>query len=204
MVIVISALGRLMSDFDGINSTLLNPLGPSPLAWRSKLVQTKMDDAVVILSPIDAQLRFRTIFQRFVSVFSRAEHPLVIFVDDLQRLDPATLTLIEYLLLHPDTRHLLVIGAYRDNEVDSAHPLKLKLGDLRRAGARVDQIVLGPLSVDDIHQPLCDTLRRAPDEMRPFAELVHRRSSGNPFFVGQFLTSLAEERPNAFIAKAGK
>src|SRR5260370_6251807 len=69
----------------------------------------------------------------------------------------------------------------------------LKLEALRRGGARLDQIVLGPLSVDNVNQLLCDTLRHAPDEMRPFAELVHRRSSGNPFFAGQFLTSLAEE-----------
>ena len=97
------------------------------------------------------------------------------------------------LMLHPDTGHLLVIGAYRDNEVDSAHPLMHKLGDLSRAGAKVDRIVLAALSVDDINQLLCDTLRRAPYEMRPFADLVHKRSGGNPFFAGQFLTSLAEE-----------
>jgi PAS domain S-box-containing protein len=170
--------GRLLTD---LIPNLVRLIGPQP--------------TVAVLSPVDAQLRFQTVFQRFVGVFARSEHPLVIFVDDLQWLDPATLTLIEYLLLHPDTRHLLVIGAYRDNEVESAHPLMLKLEDLRRAGARVDQIILGPLSVDDINQLLCDTLRRAPDEMQPFAELVHRRSGGgNPFFAGQFLTSLAEER----------
>jgi predicted ATPase len=169
--------GRLLTD---LIPDLVRLIGPQP--------------TVAALSPVDAQLRFQTVFQRFVGVFARAEHPLVIFVDDLQWLDPGTLTLIEHLLLHPDTRHLLVIGAYRDNEVNSAHPLMLKLGDLRRAGARVDQIILGPLSVDDINQLLCDTLRRAPDEMRPFAGLVHTRSGGNPFFAGQFLTSLAEER----------
>jgi PAS domain S-box-containing protein len=170
--------GRLLTD---LIPNLVRLIGPQP--------------TVAVLSPVDAQLRFQTVFQRFVAVFARAEHPLVIFVDDLQWLDPATLTLIEYLLLHPDTRHLLLIGAYRDNEVDPAHSLMLKLEDLRKAGAKVDQIVLGPLSVDDINQLLCDTLRRAPDEMRLFAELVHRRSGGgNPFFAGQFLTSLAEER----------
>ncbi|SIO17909.1 PAS domain S-box-containing protein [Bradyrhizobium erythrophlei] len=170
--------GRLLTD---LIPNLVRLIGPQP--------------TVAVLSPVDAQLRFQTVFQRFVGVFARAEHPLVIFVDDLQWLDPATLTLIEYLLLHPDTRHLLLIGAYRDNEVDQAHPLMLKLEDRRQAGAKVDQIVLGPLSVGDINRLLCDTLRRAPDEMRPFAELVHRRSGGgNPFFAGQFLTSLAEER----------
>jgi hypothetical protein len=170
--------GRLLTD---LIPNLVRLIGPQP--------------TVAVLSPVDAQLRFQTVFQRFVGVFARAEHPLVIFVDDLQWLDPATLTLIEYLLLHPDTRHLLLIGAYRDNEVDPAHPLMLKLEDLRQAGAKVDQIVLGPLSFDDINQLLCDTLRSEPAEMRLFAELVHKRSGGgNPFFAGQFLTSLAEER----------
>jgi predicted ATPase/signal transduction histidine kinase len=169
--------GRLLTD---LIPDLARLIGPQP--------------TVAVLSSVDAELRFQTVFQRFVGVFARAEHPLVIFIDDLQWLDPATLTLIEYLLLHPDTRHLLVIGAYRDNEVDTAHPLMLTLEALRRAGAKVDQIVLGPLSVDDINQLLCDTLRRLPNEMRPFAELVHRRSGGgNPFFAGQFLTSLAED-----------
>ena len=178
--------GRLLTD---LIPNLVRLIGPQP--------------TVAVLSPVDAQLRFQTVFQRFVGVFARAEHPLVIFVDDLQWLDPATLTLIEYLLLHPDTRHLLLIGAYRDNEVDPADPLMLKLKDLRQAGAKVDRIVLGPLSVDDINQLLCDTLRRAPDEMRPFAELVHRRSGGgNPFFAGQFLTSLAEERLIEFDARS--
>jgi PAS domain S-box-containing protein len=170
--------GRLLTD---IIPDLVRLIGPQP--------------TVAVLSPVDAQRRFQTVFQRFVGVFARAEHPLVIFIDDLQWLDPATLTLIEYLLLHPDTQHLLVIGAYRDNEVVAGHPLLLKLDDLRRAGARIDQIVLGPLSVGDINQLLCDTLRCARDKMRPFAELVHRRSGGgNPFFAGQFLTSLVEER----------
>src|SRR3984957_12107934 len=170
--------GRLLTD---LIPDLVRLIGPQP--------------TVAVLSPVDAELRFQTVFQRFVGVFARAEHPLVIFVDDLQWLDPATLTLIEYLLLHPDTRHLLIIGAYRDNEVDAAHPLMLKLKDLRQAGAEVDQIVLGPLSIEDINQLLCDTLRRTPDEMWPFAEVVHARSGGgNPFFAGQFLTSLAEER----------
>ena len=173
----VGSQGRLLTD---LIPDLVRLIGPQP--------------TVAVLSPQDAQLRFQTAFQRFVSVFARAEHPLVIFVDDLQWLDPATLTLVEYLLLHPDTRHLLLIGAYRDNEVDPAHPLMRKLADLRRGGAIVDEITLRPLSVEDINQLLCDTLRRAPDDMRSFAELVHKRSGGNPFFAGQFLTSLAEER----------
>ena len=168
--------GRLLTD---LIPNLVRLIGPQP--------------TVAVLSSVDAQLRFQTVFQRFVGVFAQGQHPLVIFIDDLQWIDPATLTLIEYLLLHPDTRHLLLIGAYRDNEVGPAHPLMQKLEALRRAGARVGQIVLGPLSVDDINQLLCDTLRRTQEEMRPLAELVHNRSGGNPFFAGQFLASVAEE-----------
>jgi predicted ATPase len=168
--------GRLLTD---LIPDLARLIGPRP--------------TVAVLSPVDAELRFQTVFQRFVGVFARPEHPLVIFVDELQWLDPATLTLIEYLLLHPDTGRLLLIGAYRDDEVDATHPLMLKLNALRRAGARLDQIVLGPLSIDNVNQWLCDTLRHAPDDLRPLAGLVHRRSSGNPFFAGQFVTSLADE-----------
>src|SRR5258707_9729097 len=131
--------GRLLTD---LIPDLVRLIGPQP--------------TVAVLSPVDAELRFRTVFQRFVGVFARAEHPLVIFVDDLQWLDPATLTLIEYLLLHPDTRHLLLIGAYRDNEVDPAHPLILKLEALRRGGSRLDQSVVGSLSVDNLKPLLCD------------------------------------------------
>src|ERR1700726_3621962 len=133
----VGSQGRLLTD---LIPDLARLIGPQP--------------TVAVPSPVDAELRFQTVFQRFVGVFARAEHPLVIFVDDLQWLDPATLTLIENLLFHPDTRHLLLIGAYRDNEVDSAHPLMLKLEALRRAGARLDQIVLGPLSVDNVDQLL--------------------------------------------------
>jgi predicted ATPase len=87
---------------------------------------------VAALSPTETTLRFQLVFQRFVSVFARPEHPLVIFIDDLQWLDPATLTLVQYLITHRDTRHLLLIGAYRDNEVGPEHPLALALASVRQ------------------------------------------------------------------------
>jgi predicted ATPase/signal transduction histidine kinase len=157
---------------------------------------------VAVLSHLETQIRFQSVFQRFVGVFARAEHPLVIFIDDLQWLDRATLTLIEYLTTHPDTRHLLLIGAYRDNEVDPAHPLMLTLDAIRKTDARVDEIVLGPLSVDDVNQLLCASLRCASTEARPLAGLVHWKTGGNPFFAGQFLANLAEEGLLAFDPRA--
>ena len=95
------------------------------------------------LSPQDAQRRFQTVLRRFIAVFARPEHPLALFLDDLQWLDAATLDLLEDLLAQRDIRHLLLIGAYRDNEVDAAHPLMRKLDAIRRAGATVHDIVLG-------------------------------------------------------------
>src|SRR5262249_19845416 len=97
------------------------------------------------LPPQDAQRRFQLVFRRFISVFARPEHPLALFLDDLQWLDAATLDLLEDLLSQADVRHLLLIGAYRDNEVDATHPLLRKLQAIRLAGAKVEDIFLAPL-----------------------------------------------------------
>ena len=89
------------------------------------------------LPPQDAQGRFQLVFRRFISVFARPEHPLALFLDDLQWLDAATLDLLEDLLTRPDVQHLMLIGAYRDNEVDAIHPLMRKLEAMRQAGADI-------------------------------------------------------------------
>src|SRR5208282_252640 len=102
------------------------------------------------LPPKDAQNRFQLAFRRFLGVFARPEHPLTLFLDDLQWLDAATLDLLEHLATHPEVRHLLLVGAYRDNEVSSSHPLMQTLGAMRAAGAKVQEIVLTPLELDDV------------------------------------------------------
>src|SRR5205085_7176155 len=100
------------------------------------------------LPPQDAQNRFLLVFRRFTKVFARLEHPLVLFLDDLQWLDAATLDLLEHLVTHSEMRHLLLVGAYRDNEVGPAHPLLRMLEAIRKAGARVQEIMLAPLGLD--------------------------------------------------------
>src|SRR6202044_2393242 len=87
------------------------------------------------LPPQDAQRRFQFVFRRFIGVFAKPEHPLALFLDDLQWLDSATIDLIEDILTQSDVQHLMLIGAYRDNEVNSSHPLMRKLGAIRKAGA---------------------------------------------------------------------
>jgi predicted ATPase len=100
------------------------------------------------LPPAEAQSRFRIVFRHMVGAFAQKEHPLALFLDDLQWADPASLGLLRDLLTHPEMRYLFVVGAYRDNEVLAAHPLRLTLDDMRRAGARLSDIVLGPITHD--------------------------------------------------------
>jgi len=141
----------------------------------------------------DAQRRFQTVLRRFIGVFARAEHPLALFLDDLQWLDAATLDLLEDLLTKSDVRHLLLIGAYRDNEVDAAHPLLRKLDAIRRAGATAQEIVLAPLTYGDLEQLISDSLRCETRPASPLVRLVHEKTGGNPFFAIQFLYDLADE-----------
>ncbi|WNC95492.1 AAA family ATPase (plasmid) [Paraburkholderia sp. FT54] len=141
----------------------------------------------------DQQARFQMVFRRFLCVFARSEHPLTLFLDDLQWMDPATLDLIEHLIAHPDVRHLLLVGAYRDNEVGPAHPLARTLARLRGAGGRVREIVLAALRPEDVAWLLADALHMEPGRVRPLAELMFEKTAGNPFFTIQFLLALAEQ-----------
>ncbi len=145
------------------------------------------------IPPQEAQVRFDAVLPRFIGAFARKEHPLALFLDDLQWLDPASLKLLEHLVTHPDIRHLLLIGAYRDNEVSAYHPLMLTLDSIRDTGPIVHEIVLQPLSLADVTQLIGDALRCALAHAHPLAELVHEKTGGNPFFAIQFLTAFAEE-----------
>src|SRR5277367_4680522 len=145
------------------------------------------------LEPQQAQSRFQLVFRRFIGVFARPDHPLALFLDDLQWLDAATLDLLEDLLTRSDLQHLMLIGAYRDNEVDATHPLARKLESIKNAGARIEEITLAPLAPRDLEQLMADALRCDPAHVAPLAQLVREKTAGNPFFVVQFLYALAEE-----------
>src|SRR5258708_5632195 len=152
----------------------------------------------------DARRRFHMVFRRFISVFARPEHPLALFLDDLQWLDAATLDLIEDVLSEPDVTHLMLIGAYRDNEVDATHPLMRKLEAIRQRGAIVHDIVLAPLAREDLEQLIVDTLHCYTDRAKPLAQLVEDKTGGNPFFAIRFIVSLAEEELLAFDHGEGR
>jgi PAS domain S-box-containing protein len=150
------------------------------------------------LPPQDAQNRFQMVFRHFLGVFARPEHPLALLLDDLQWLDTATLDLLEHLVAHSEVRHLLLVGAYRDNEVGPAHPLLRTLEAIRNAGARVHEIVLAPLGLNDVGRLVADALHCKPNRAQPLAQLVHEKTGGNPFFAIQFFTALTEEGLLAF------
>ncbi|MBD2002332.1 MULTISPECIES: AAA family ATPase [Cyanophyceae] len=146
----------------------------------------------------EAQNRFNRVFQQFIRVFGSAEHPLVIFLDDLQWVDSATLKLIELIMTDVQTQYLFLIGAYRDNEVNCSHPLTIMLEGLRKAGVNTSQITLAPLGLNAIAQLIADTLHSDISTIISLAELVLQKTGGNPFFVNEFLKTLYAENLLSF------
>ena len=195
-------LSKSEAELDSWRHALREALGPNGLLIVDLVPDLKLiigeQPPVPDLPPQDAQSRFQLVFRRFISVFARAEHPLALFLDDLQWLDAATLDLLEHLVTHSEVRHLLLVGAYRDNEVSPSHPLMRTLEAIRTAGARVHEIVLAPLGLGDVDRLISDALHCVPERALPLAQLVHEKTGGNPFFAIQFFTALAEERLLAF------
>lgn len=188
--------------------------------WRSRLLAALGNNGQLIIDVIpevelivgrqppvpevgatEAQNRFNHIFGQFISVFCSAEHPLVIFLDDLQWIDSATLKLVELMLLDRQTQFLFLIGAYRDQEVNSTHPLVLMLEKLRQQGAVLQEIRLSPLTLEPLSQLIAETLHRNVDTVRLLAQLVLRKTEGNPFFVNEFLRLLHSENLLSFDAE---
>lgn len=153
-----------------------------------------LQPAVPSLGATESQNRFNRVFQQFIRVFTQPEHPLVIFLDDLQWVDLASLKLIQLLVCNRNLQYLLLIGAYRDNEVNASHPLMLTLEELQQTGATVNRIILQPLQISHVEQLVSDTLHSDISKITPLAELVFHKTEGNPFFLTQLLKSLYQEK----------
>ncbi|MCU0544844.1 MAG: AAA family ATPase [Oscillatoriaceae cyanobacterium Prado104] len=146
------------------------------------------------LTPAEQKKRFNLVFQKFINTFTQPEHPLVIFLDDLQWADGASLELIQLLMSVADNQYLFLIGAYRDNEVTAAHPLVQTLENIEKAAATtINRILLAPLDLTDIAQLLVDTLFVESKKAQPLAKLLQQKTGGNPFFVNEFLKNLHSE-----------
>jgi len=201
----------LVQAFRGLVRPLLGKRESELATWRDALMEAMTSDARLMtdlipelklivgdqppvpeLEPHQAQRRFQLVFRRFMGVFARREHPLALFLDDLQWLDAATLDLLEDFVIRSDLRHVMLIGAYRNNEVDAAHPLMRKLDAVRNAGARLEEIALAPLAHEHVEQLIAEALRCKRERAAPLAHLVHEKTDGNPFFIIQFLYALAD------------
>ncbi|WP_437627959.1 trifunctional serine/threonine-protein kinase/ATP-binding protein/sensor histidine kinase [Sorangium sp. So ce1151] len=148
---------------------------------------------VIELPPLEARDRFEGALIRFLLAFAGADHPLVLFIDDLQWIDPESIRLWTHLATRPDACHLMLIGAYRDNEVAPAHPVMVAARELEQAGVAVQHIRLRPLDVDNVVSLISDTLHSDAETTRPLAELVIEKTEGNPFFLTHLLYLLHDE-----------
>ncbi|TAE52481.1 MAG: GAF domain-containing protein [Oscillatoriales cyanobacterium] len=211
----------LIQAFGSLIGQLLTESSENLQAWREKLAAALGTNGAVIVDVIpeieliigkqpevpqlgaaESQNRFNRVFQEFIGVFTRAEHPLVIFLDDLQWADSASLNLMQLLLGNSESKYLLLIGAYRDNEVHPTHPLVQAIEQIAKTGTPVNNIVLQPLDFGNVCELIADTIT-ANDKVRLLAELIFHKTGGNPFFITQLLQALYQENLLHFELSSG-
>ncbi|MFM9264209.1 ATP-binding sensor histidine kinase [Tychonema sp. BBK16] len=192
-------MGQLLSESDAQIQT-----------WKAKILTAVGDSGQILIDVIPelqriigiqppatelsgsaAQNRFNLLIQKFVQIFSSIEHPLVMFLDDLQWSDSASLKLLQLLMV--DTEYLLILGAYRDNEVSPTHPFILTVDEIIKTGSIVNTITLQPLRRVDLNHLIADTMNCELSLAQPLTELVVQKTQGNPFFSTQFLKALYED-----------
>ena len=230
----------LIQAFQELMRQLLTESEAQLQIWKQKLLEALGNNGQVIIDVIpeveliigkqssvpqlgatESQNRFNLVLQKFINVFTQKEHPLVIFLDDLQWADAASLKLIELLITDSDAsggilfnhapqtcsdhrQYLLILGAYRDNEVSPTHPLILTLEQIQEVDVKVNKITLKPLAINHINQLVADTLNCSIAESQPLAELLLNKTNGNPFFLLQLFQSLEQENLLSFDASTSR
>jgi predicted ATPase/signal transduction histidine kinase len=155
------------------------------------------------LGSTEAKNRFNQVFQSFAQAFMEPEHPLILFLDDLQWADLGSIKLIEYLINNSNNKHLLLIGAYRDNEVSSLHPFAQMLDSINNQNAIVNHIFLQPLPLSSVEQLVNETLSIKNQSANELVELIFNKTAGNPFFINQLLQTLYQENCITFNYREG-
>ncbi|MGG6297795.1 EAL domain-containing protein [Leptolyngbya sp. AN02str] len=190
--------------------------------WRSRILEAVSENGEILIEVIPeleqvigkqppvaelsgtaAQNRFNLLFQKFIQVFTTPEHPLVLFLDDLQWIDSASLKLLRVLMGESQNGYLLVIGAYRDHEVSPTHPLMQALAEISQFNPQQTTITLAPLDRVHLNQWIADTLGCEESAAQPLTELVYQKTSGNPFFAAQFLKALHQDNLISFNTSSG-
>jgi len=176
--------------------TLLQALGSNAQVIIDVIPEVELiigkQPAVPQLGATESLHRFNRVFQSFIQVFTKKSHPLVLFLDDLQWADSASLKLIQVLMTNPDSHYLLLIGAYRDNEVSPSHPLIKILEEIQQADTIINNIVLRPLEFTHVCEMLTDTLGNS-EKIPVLAQLLFNKTQGNPFFLTQLFKALYQE-----------
>ncbi|MDO9067520.1 MAG: ATP-binding sensor histidine kinase [Deltaproteobacteria bacterium] len=213
----------LIQAFRELVNQILTESDEAIARWKKQLVEALDRNGQVIIDVIpevqqiigeqqplpelpsaESQNRFNMVFRQFVGVFARKEHPLVIFTDDLHWADTASLKLVQNIISAHDTRHILLIGAYRDNEVNGTHPLIHTLNEIRSSGATLHSISLGALGSSDITNLISESFASSEEESRPLAELLFSKTGGNPYFVNELLKTLHEDGLLKFESSLGR
>ncbi len=186
---------------------LLNALGPNGkiiinvIPEVERIIGPQPD--VIPLSPSEAQNRFNRVFQQFIYVFNQPEHPLVIFLDDLHWADLSSLKLIEQIVAKSRNQYLLLMGVYRNNEVSATHPLIHTLEQIQQDGVPLHNIILQPLDITHVNRMVADALRTDETNAKALANLLFRKTQGNPFFLTQLLKSLHQNDRLSFDLDRG-
>ncbi|MBK9264309.1 MAG: AAA family ATPase [Polyangiaceae bacterium] len=192
--LALQLLGDSDAHFDMLRKSLRTALGPSArvIVDLSPRFGTLLGSPPPIaeLPPAEARARLHAALGRFFATIAPAEHPLVLFFDDLQWADPASLRVLHSVLTQRDVGHVLVVGAYRDNEVNPTHPLMLTLADMENEGTRIERISLTGLPEQNLEELVQDIFYVDGDRARGLAHLVHEKTHGNPFFAIRFLRDL--------------
>jgi len=205
--------GFLLQAFQELLRQILTETATQLQVWREKILKALAGNCQVIIDVIpevelivgpqppvpdlganESQNRFNLVFQKFIRVFTQKKHPLVIFLDNLQWVDSASLKLIQLLATDLEIQCLLIIGAYREQEVDANHPVMLTAEAISQAGVTVSAIALSPLDINSVNQFVADTLNCAPEKSLSLAELLFKQTAGNPFFLSQFMKSLYSKK----------
>ena len=208
--------------FESLMQQLLTKSSDDLAIWKEKLLSRLGQNGEIIIDVVPSveliigsqpavpqlgsaadQNRFNRLFKEFLNVFAQAEHPLVLFIDDLQWADLASLKLIQKLVTDLDTRYFLLIGAYRDNEVNSAHPLVQTVEKIQQTDAAVHHIIIPGLELNSVTQLVRDTLGNETQNCKSLADLIFNKTGGNPFFLTQLLLTMHSEKLLAFNFTVG-
>jgi Predicted ATPase len=212
----------LIQAFQTLIRQLLTESEKNIPIWKEKLLKALGTNGRVIIEVIpevelimgpqppipqlesgESQNRFYLAFQKFLSVFTSKENPVVLFIDDLQWADSASLKLLQLLMMSLDSQYFMLIGAYRDNEVNETHSLTLFLNEIQKAGVKVNQIDIQPLNTVHVNQLIADTLHCELERALPLAEIVFNKTAGNPFFITQILKTFYPKKLLFFNLNTG-